>query len=398
MTRASAGVQAVVLSGGGANGAYEVGVLKALLGGRSPATNYQPIELEIAAGTSIGAFNAALLLSHLPGLGAAVADFLERVWLDLIPQDDDAGHNFVFRYRADPFEALDPEFNLRRPGAPWLQLAEDLGFFAQDWLRRGLDFLREPQELEQRALRLFDLSTIISNEPAERLIKETVRFDELRRTSRSLRITATNWRTGAAKTFENHELTDSAGPRAVLASTAVPGIFPQVEIDGEYYADGGVVLNTPLAPAIRAGADDLHVVYLDPEVEAIPLLPLRNTLDTISRFFAIQFAATVNRDIEVALSINRWIGIIEQAERNGVLSNIDADSFIRAASARVRPEGVARYRKLTIHRYQPCDTLGNVLGILNFDRARIGQLIEQGFADAERHDCAANRCVLPETG
>jgi NTE family protein len=389
---------AVILSGGGANGAYEVGVLKALLGGQSPATNYRPLDLEIAAGTSIGAFNAALLLSHLPGLGAAAADHLERVWLEMIPQDDGAGHSFVFRYRADPFEAFNPGFNLCRPGAPWLQLAEDLGFFAQDWFRRGLEFLRAPQELEQRALRLFDLSTIISNEPSERLIRETVRFDELRRTSRALRITATNWRTGAAKTFENHEMTDAAGPLAVLASTAVPGIFPHVEIDGEYYVDGGLVLNTPLAPAIRAGADDLHVIYLDPDVEAIPLPSLSNTLDTISRFFVIQFAATVNRDVEVALSINRWIGIIEQAERDGVLTNIDADSFIRAASARVRPEGVARYRKLTIHRYQPRGALGDALDMLDFDRARIGRLIEQGFTDAARHDCAANRCVLPGPG
>ena len=55
--------QAVILSGGGANGAYEVGVLKALLTGQSPATDFQPLDPDIFTGTSVGAFNAALLVS-----------------------------------------------------------------------------------------------------------------------------------------------------------------------------------------------------------------------------------------------------------------------------------------------------------------------------------------------
>jgi len=51
--------QAAILSGGGATGAFEVGVLKALIKGMSPATGNQPLSFDIVTGTSVGAFNAA---------------------------------------------------------------------------------------------------------------------------------------------------------------------------------------------------------------------------------------------------------------------------------------------------------------------------------------------------
>jgi hypothetical protein len=69
--------QAMVLSGGGANGAYEVGVLKALLTGQSPATEFQPLDPDIFTGTSVGAFNAALLVSLWETHGQASISNLE---------------------------------------------------------------------------------------------------------------------------------------------------------------------------------------------------------------------------------------------------------------------------------------------------------------------------------
>src|SRR5260370_40995152 len=93
---------AVVLSGGGANGAYEVGVLKALLRGQSPATRFKPLDPEIFSGTSIGAFNATVLASRMPAEGSRTIDHLEDIWLNLIPQFENTGHNHVFRFRGDP--------------------------------------------------------------------------------------------------------------------------------------------------------------------------------------------------------------------------------------------------------------------------------------------------------
>jgi len=163
-----------------------------------------------------------------------------------------------------------------------------------------------------------------------------------------LKIAATNWSTGELRVFGNNDLTDELGPKAVLASTSIPGIFPQIEIQNDYYADGGVVMNTPMNVAIDAGADILHVIYLDPEVKAIPLLPVRNTIDTFSRLFAIQFAATVNRDIDVAQQINMGLEIVKRAASGGPVSGRDVRAFILAAQGfralrTIRSTGKSRF-------------------------------------------------------
>lgn len=386
--------QGVILSGGGASGAYEVGVLKGLFAGDSPATNYVPLVPDVFAGTSIGAYNASLLVAEIGNRGSGAIDYLEHIWLDVMPQDDATGHNFIARYRADPFESFDPRFVLRRPFQDSLQVADDLIFFAEDFFRRGLFFLQSSDDIETRILKLFDLSVVISNDPERRLIQETINFQNICQSDKALRIATTNWSTGDLKIFGNDNLNEERGPNAVLASTAIPGIFPQVEIDGEYYADGGVVMNTPLNLGIDAGADILHVIYLDPDVKAISLLPVRNAIDTFSRLFAIQFAATINRDIAVAKQINEGLEVIERAARGGPLSERDTRAFVLAAKRLSSVSDYSKYRKITIHRYQPRDTLRGVLGLLNFSRNKSIDLMERGVADAISHNCEASQCVL----
>src|SRR5260370_5946251 len=368
MTMVKGNRHASILSGGGASGAYEVGVIKRLFAGDASATNYTALFPDIFAGTSIGAYNAALLVAETESRGFAAIDYLEHIWLDVLPQDDNTGHNFVARYRGDPFEYLSPNFVLRHPIADSLQLAGDLSFFARDFYRRGWVFLLPSDDIETRLLKLLDLSSIISNEPERRLIEKTINFQSIRQSDKALRVATTNWSTGHLRVFGNDHFTDEVGPKAVLASTSIPGIFPQIEIEGEYYADGGVVMNTPMNLAIDAGADILHVVDLDPEVKAIPLLPVRDTIDTISRLFAVQFAATVNRDIEVARQINEGLEVIAKAPGGGPVYSIDVPPFLLAAKRLSRVEDYSKYRQITIHPYQPRHTPRGVLGLLSFSR------------------------------
>ena len=98
----------------------------------------------------------------------------------------------------------------------------------------------------------------------------------------------------------------------------MPGIFPPVEIPPEVFVDGGVLMNTPLAPAIHAGGTEIHVVYLDPEISPIPLSEFQTTLDTLQRTFSIALAGIFNRDIEAAERINRSLALalgLERSER-----------------------------------------------------------------------------------
>ena len=364
MTDVSGRKHAVILSGGGASGAYEVGVLKGLFAGDSPATNYTPLMPDVFAGTSIGAYNASLLVGEIGDRGFGAIDYLEHIWLDVMPQDDDTGHNFIARYRGDPFEFLNPKLALRHPLEDSVQLVKDFAYFASESYRRGLVFFLSSDDIETRVLKLIDLSAIISNEPERRLIKQTINFQNIRQSDKVLKVAATNWSTGDLRVFGNDDFTDELGPKAVLASTSIPGIFPQIDIHGEYYADGGVVMNTPMNLAIDAGATVLHVIYLDPDVKAIPLLPVRNTIDTFSRQFAIQWAATVNRDIEVAHQINRGLDAINRATSGGTVTGKDVRPFILAANRLSQTDDYSKYRKITIHRYQPRDTLRGVLGLL----------------------------------
>ena len=117
---------AVVLSGGGANGAYEVGILKALCNGRSPTTNYQPLEPDIFAGTSIGSFNAAFLVSQWDQYGSTAVANLERFWLDRLTGG--FHNNGVFRLRGNPRELLDVPSLISKPVGKFQQFLMTAAF------------------------------------------------------------------------------------------------------------------------------------------------------------------------------------------------------------------------------------------------------------------------------
>jgi NTE family protein len=396
LTRAVDHTQAVILSGGGAYAAYEVGVMKALFTGESPSTGHALLNPGVFTGTSAGAINAAAMASCGDDICQAI-NYLERVWVELISGSLQRCGNGVFRFRADPLRYLDPRCVAPNPVSPLAELAEDAAFFAQDWFRRGVNFLMAAGRPEERLLDLFDFSSLISTAPLSGLLREIISLEEIRRSDRLLRVVATNWRTGEVRTFVNQEMTEEDGYQIIMGSAAIPGVFPPVRIGGDPYVDGGVLMNTPLNCAIEAGATTLHVVYMDPDVANLPLQTLQSTIDVLDRLLTITSASKTNEDIDSARWINEGLDAIERASRGAALDDSDARAFIRVAAQverRIR-EG-APYRKLTIHRYHPKDDLGGgSFGLLNFSRARMVALIARGFSDALNHDCAANHCILP---
>jgi len=358
---------ALVLSGGGANGAYEVGVLKALFGGKSPTTGGSPLHATSIAATSIGTFNTAVLLSsyHRRRWDEAVAG-LESVWIDRIAAPGRLSPNGVYRYRPNFLEWIDVAQFRFSPVQSARAFAGDANYIARDWASRMSGFVSGSGGLAERMAELVDISTFITPEPSEQLVQAAVTPQRIREAPVRVSVTATNWAKGTLKVFTNQDFTDADATAIVRASGALPGIFPPVTIGGELYVDGGVVLNTPLKPAIDAGCDELHVIYLDPEPGAVPLPKVANTIDTMSRYIVASFAATMRRDLEVAAKVNR---------------------SIRAGKAE------AAHRPVTIHLYHPNQSMGGALGMLNFHRSRIISLIEAGYHDAVQHDCAKNGCI-----
>lgn len=371
--------RALVLSGGGAYAAYEVGVMRALFTGASPATAFEPIEAEVISGTSAGSVNAAIIASVAGDDAVAAVDYLERAWItSLADQPGTCGGN-VLRLRANPFSLLNPAC-LAGESHFYPTFAADLAYLTDETVARGERFLRSSAAFSQRLIESFDLGTLITGAPLREVLEDIVNLDQIRRSPRAMRIAATNWRTGELRVFRNLDLTDAEGINVLLASSAIPGVFPSVEIGNEPYVDGGVVMNTPLRPAIRAGATELHVIYMDPDVRRIPLPRVRNTLNTLYRMLVISFGLTVSRDIRTAAGINLRLRDTPTAAHTTALTGQP-----RAKS----------YKPLAIHRYHPSEDLGGAFRWLDFERDHIITLIDQGYEDARVHDCEANRCVLP---
>src|SRR5262249_49114894 len=125
--------------------------------------------------------------------------------------------------------------------------------------------------LLRRFTELVNYTSFVSLQPFTETVRETIEFAAIRRAEKVLRIAATNWETGVLQIYANHDMADQLGPIVIIASAAIPGFFPPVEVGSQAFVDGGVLMNTPLQEAIKAGAGILHVIYLDPKVENIPL-------------------------------------------------------------------------------------------------------------------------------
>ena len=103
-------------------------------------------------------------------------------------------------------------------------------------------------------------------------------------------ISATNLRSGEEEWFSQGSLM-----RAILASTALPGIFPPVAIDGELYIDGGVVNNVPISQAVSLGAKRVYVLTCGTATGG--QRPIRRPLDVLVQAFAHARRARVPQDL-----------------------------------------------------------------------------------------------------
>jgi predicted acylesterase/phospholipase RssA len=375
--------QGVVLSGGGASGAYEVGVLKALL-----TAGERPLEPQVFAGTSIGSFNASFLVSQWDSQGRSSIANLEALWLGRLATSlGGLGRaNGLFRIRGSPIDMLDPTAYLPNPLRPLFRVAEDGAFFFLDAMRRLAYIGQSRESLLQRLANVLDVSLLLATESWAELLRG-IDFSAIRHSTRRLRIAATNWQTGELRVFANRDMTNETGPLAIQASSAIPGLLPLVLIGAEPHVDGGVVMNTPLDIAIKAGTDELHVIYLDPAVRAIPTAALNSTIDSAYRQQLISWATVMTEDIETTRWVNRTLQALQHLREDG-----RGPEEIAFLERELKVEGL---RPLTVHRYHPADDLaGGALGLLNFDRPHIERLIERGFDDARHHDCVQAQCVL----
>ena len=212
--------RALILSGGGGRGAYQVGVWR-----RLQEVGWQP---DLVCGTSIGSVNGALICSGLD------ADRMQELWLSL----------------------------------------DGKGIFSVSlW-----------QRIKYRCNKLLgrhpDWPALMDSEPLRRMLSEAVDEERLRRDAPRLVVAATNVCRGTVEYFTGAELS----VQHIVASCSIPIVFPWVEIGGELYWDGGILSNTPVFPAIEAGACEILVVLLCPAGGQVTEPP-KTTREAVTRMF-----------------------------------------------------------------------------------------------------------------
>lgn len=377
---------AAVLSGGGAYGAFGIGVLKVLFAGRSPASRYQPVDPTIFTGTSVGSFNAALLAGY-QGSNLDAAMHLQDIWTEKISSLPGVRPNAILRFRGNPFDYLD----FKTPVRGLNQFTLDGLAIGRYIFSRTANFLAPSQSLEERLLGLLNASNFIDSSPLHNLLKDIINTDDVRYSAKHLRIVSTNWATGKPSVFTNKDFEGERGIQAILASTAIPGVFPPIQVESNDCVDGGVVENTPLNPAINLGATELHVIYLNPDPNLVPLLGQPNTIDTMLRVYFMMLATKMDEDIETARWINLGLDVLERANKGERIGSADIAKVLRVAA------NITDKKKIVVHRYSPQKPLGGATGMLNFDRDTVIKMIEDGEHEAMTHNCEKSKCVLDET-
>ena len=371
----------LVLSGGGARAAYEVGVLKTIQGGRCPAAkNGNPAE--VFCGTGAGAFNAAVIASRFPGQYPAPADYLVSLWADEIPREGRARNNRVYRKRVDTLQFFDIPYMWRRPFKSWVQYFSDVGHVAPELARRTWKAVVKRNFSSWLNVAIWHDTSPMFRLISESISLETIRDGERSRPQRSLRVVATERGSGKAQVFANADFTEEDGHALVLASCALPIMFPTVQIRGREYMYGGLVMQTPLQPAISAGCTVIHLIHNEPRVDKPLEQEASSTREMLNRTIAVALGATLERDLESRRRIN---------EAMEALARLQKDTG-RDTSAYLNPD--AGYRHVIVHQYRPRRVLGGKTGLLDFSREGIEASIAEGERDAERHDCAESGCIL----
>jgi NTE family protein len=318
---------AMILSGGGARGAYEVGVLWYVFDDLTRVRGAPP-RIDILCGTSVGAINGCYLAAHLedPVLGLRR---LVQLWSELQITS-------VLGFGARQFA-----------GIPRLLLGGGQG--------TGLFDVRPMAELVQREISWRALSKSLRK---KRLRALTVSTTEVA-TGRTVVFMQTAPHVDIPRTAPPRTLFRAAnvGPQHALASAAIPLLFPPVRIDNELYLDGGLRQNTPIAPALRLGATHLFAIGSSREYKGV--LAPEDPRDIRAPGAAFLLGKVLNAflldhvdvDLELLTRLNTMIQ--DGTEQYGAGFT---DAMSRQASLRNAPA----YRYVNAFTLRPSDDIGRL--------------------------------------
>jgi NTE family protein len=358
---------ALVLLGGGARGAYQVGVLKAL----REILNSNECPFQIISGFSAGAINGAWLASGIENWSQSV-ESLTEVWTNIQLSQ-------VFDTHAT---------SLLQLGSRWL-LDISLG----NWFNRD------------------KINYLLSTGPLAEMVKSNIDFEKIQRNIENKKlhaigVSSTNYKSGISTTFFDGDpqisqwikgarkgQRQTLSPKHVLASASIPIIFHPVSLQDSFYGDGMIRMRAPLSPAIHLGADKIFAISIKhrmADTESCESqyrdLPLGEIIGTLLN---VMFYSALDEDIERLERINRTLNQFtpEQAEQNVdrlriiqpyvIKPSLDLGSL--ASNEFERFPGTLRHFLNGIG--VSAQTGWNILSYLAFNKNYTSRLIELGYQD-----------------
>lgn len=301
----SSGKTALILTGGGARAAYQVGVLQALqIIRRDAGEKRRGSPFTIICGTSAGAINGMALASRADHYDLALRAMIE-VWRDFRTEQV---------YRSDSFGVI-------RTGAQWLTLFS-LGWALARWRRARPRSLLDNEPLRELLPHLFSIDRI-----PELMAKGHLD---------AVAVTASSYTTGEHVTFydsaepiapwarsQRISVRDQLGLDHLMASSAIPFVFPSVKLEVDdrvhYLGDGSMRQAAPISPAIHLGADRIMVVGAgrlhEPPAPRQSVVEYPNLAQIAGHAMSSIFLDALTVDIERMERVNHTLRLLTPEQR-----------------------------------------------------------------------------------
>ncbi len=365
----------LVLTGGGARAAYQVGVIQAI----ADFSSKRESPFNIITGVSAGAINGSYLMSRANDFKTA-AKGLSDLWLNL---------------HSDKIYKTDTR-SLASLGTKWLGILGTGGIYSN---KEKINYL-------------------LDTRPLRKLLEEELRLEQLPQffntgILRGVSVSATNYLTGTAISFYDgiEELNPwirstrigvqtQLSVEHIMASSAIPIFFPPVNINGKYYGDGCIRLSSPLSPAIHLGADRVIAVGIRTSRSNEEIIKFNQELSkgdlTIAEISGMLlnavFLDSLETDIERMERINSTLSMMSLENLSQMTSKLRQIPLLALNPSRnlgelaigILHEFPAMIRFLLKGLGAKENKGWDLLSYLAFEKAYTHQLIELGYSDTLR--------------
>ncbi|MFT4862160.1 MAG: NTE family protein [Pseudohongiellaceae bacterium] len=352
----------LILSGGGSRAAYQVGVLRAVAN-ILPKGSKNPFQ--IIAGTSAGALNAVAIATQAQRLRTGVR-LLEHIWMNI--SSDQVYTPYAGNLITSATGIMWSVFNGTKPGSA---------------------------------------VALLNNDPLRQLLQRVIRFERIRRNINqgnldAISVTASSYATGESVSFFEAMagITQWSGAHKIglraqlelehlMASTAIPVIFPAVAIGDEYYGDGAVRQISPISTALNLGAQRILAIGVSANKTKTSthdeVLDQPSLLQIVGHIMNSAFVDTLENDLEFLRHINEVVALVpeKQAKAHKLLRR-NVQLLEISPSRELNLIAMEHYDELPkrMARYIKEGSSGTLLSLILFEPGFCRALCDLGYADA----------------